>query len=241
MTEFESAAQVPPAGKSAFIDLGETAEEALGPEPFAAASANREPRTPLRRRREIRRLSNRELTVLRQAFASLYEQDQDRPDGYWRLCEIWSRRLWGTELEGDFLPWHRALLLHFEALLVEYDPSIDLPYWDWTDLEVPSAFREGSEENPLGAGPRPDGRPTVREPNQSSSEELREPVDATDFRDVDIQLHRRHSAARVLVGGDMAPGDINEPSTAPYDPLFWCLTANVDRLWAEWQAEELGK
>ncbi len=32
-----------------------------------------------------------------------------------------------------FLPWHRALVLEFENDLAAIDPSVTLPYWDWTD------------------------------------------------------------------------------------------------------------
>jgi tyrosinase len=32
-----------------------------------------------------------------------------------------------------FFPWHREMLLQFENELVAIDPSVTLPYWDWTD------------------------------------------------------------------------------------------------------------
>jgi tyrosinase len=32
----------------------------------------------------------------------------------------------------SFFPWHRKFLLSFEADLKTVDPSVDLPYWDWT-------------------------------------------------------------------------------------------------------------
>ena len=38
-----------------------------------------------------------------------------------------------------FFPWHRAYLRLFEQMLQEIDPSVVLPYWDWTvDQEIDS-------------------------------------------------------------------------------------------------------
>jgi hypothetical protein len=31
-----------------------------------------------------------------------------------------------------FIPWHRALINHFEKLLRQADPRLSLHYWDWT-------------------------------------------------------------------------------------------------------------
>lgn len=38
---------------------------------------------------------------------------------------------WG-HMAAAFCPWHRALLLEFERELQTVDPSVTLPYWDWT-------------------------------------------------------------------------------------------------------------
>jgi tyrosinase len=32
-----------------------------------------------------------------------------------------------------FCPWHRVMLLQFENYLITIDPSVTIPYWDWTD------------------------------------------------------------------------------------------------------------
>lgn len=34
--------------------------------------------------------------------------------------------------KAQFFPWHRLFLLKFENLLREVDPSVTLPYWDWS-------------------------------------------------------------------------------------------------------------
>ncbi|GAA4890632.1 tyrosinase family protein [Streptomyces coeruleoprunus] len=39
----------------------------------------------------------------------------------------------------SFLPWHRRFLLDFERALQSVDPSVALPYWDWTADRTPTA------------------------------------------------------------------------------------------------------
>jgi len=46
------------------------------------------------------------------------------------LCNIDAAHMWAS-----FLPWHREFLLLFEQALqqVSGDPTLTVPYWDWTD------------------------------------------------------------------------------------------------------------
>ncbi|SOR76974.1 Tyrosinase [Streptomyces chartreusis NRRL 3882] len=39
----------------------------------------------------------------------------------------------------SFLPWHRRFLLEFERALQSVDPSVALPYWDWSVDRSPRA------------------------------------------------------------------------------------------------------
>ena len=53
-----------------------------------------------------------------------------------------------------FLPWHRAYLKWFEDHLLDHNPNISLPYWDWTSVTshqegIPNAYRS----TPGGANP----------------------------------------------------------------------------------------
>ncbi|WP_328296530.1 tyrosinase family protein [Streptomyces sp. NBC_00435] len=39
----------------------------------------------------------------------------------------------------SFLPWHRRFLIEFETALQSVDPSVALPYWDWTVDREPTS------------------------------------------------------------------------------------------------------
>lgn len=47
-----------------------------------------------------------------------------------------------------FLPWHRQFLLDFEQALQAVDPSVTIPYWDWTD---PAALNVMLQDDFLGS------------------------------------------------------------------------------------------
>ncbi|MGW6917308.1 tyrosinase MelC2 [Kitasatospora sp. NPDC054939] len=45
----------------------------------------------------------------------------------------------------SFLPWHRKFLLQFEQALQAIDPTVNLPYWDWTADRSASATIWGAD------------------------------------------------------------------------------------------------
>ncbi|MER7958736.1 tyrosinase family protein [Streptomyces sp. NPDC096030] len=48
-------------------------------------------------------------------------------------------RLRVAHMTPSFLPWHRKFLLEFERALRRIDPTVTVPYWDWTRDNTPAA------------------------------------------------------------------------------------------------------
>ncbi|MEU3250146.1 tyrosinase family protein [Streptomyces sp. NPDC006997] len=44
-----------------------------------------------------------------------------------------------AHMTPSFLPWHRRFLLELERSLRRIDPSVTVPYWDWTRQRTPAA------------------------------------------------------------------------------------------------------
>jgi tyrosinase len=83
-------------------------------------------------RKNINSLTSDELKRLRDAIAEMHTYDDyymdERSFNYWaRIHASNCQHNW-----EEFLPWHRAYLYLFEKRLQDIDPSITLPYWDWT-------------------------------------------------------------------------------------------------------------
>jgi tyrosinase len=155
------------------------------------------------------------------------------------------------EAHGDtgFLPWHRAYLLDLERELQSIDPSVALPYWRF-DRPAPELFSPEflgqsngngrmafAPDNPLqfwrsdnGNGISRTPRFTITEAPQGLLTELQTIRLGTHYVDFVESEGNPHGYAHTSF-----MGDIGAPATAPKDPLFFLLHANVDRLWAKWQ------
>lgn len=150
-----------------------------------------------------------------------------------------------------FLPWHRAYLLDLERGLQAIDPSVALPYWRF-DRPAPNIFKLDffgasdalgtvmfSATNPLqfwktdgvqGINRRPHFNTAVAPPGLLT--ETQTLGISNLYKSFRTMEGNPHGFAHTSFGGS-----IQDPSTAPKDPLFFLLHCNVDRLWAKWQRQ----
>jgi tyrosinase len=162
-----------------------------------------------------------------------------------------------AELHGNvgFLPWHRAYILDLERELQAIDPSVALPYWRF-DRAAPRVFSREfmGVSNNAGRVQFSPGHPlnTWRTDAQLGITRV------LGFAAGSAPPNPRNEVATLALGGaapnasyasfdrmEIDPhglahsafsfGFITSRHTAPRDPLFFMLHANVDRLWAKWQ------
>jgi tyrosinase len=173
-----------------------------------------------------------------------------------------------------FFPWHREFLDLFERYLQTIDPTVTIPYWDWTvDNQTTSSLWSdkflGGDGDPtdngiVKTGPFRQGQwtlvfdgpdlrralgvavaslPTADQEQTALAIEHYDtpPYDtgsdrATSFRNYMAGWNsptlepEEHNRVHNWVGGSM----LTEAS--PNDPVFWLVHANLDRIWAAWQA-----
>jgi tyrosinase len=86
----------------------------------------------LKQRKNILYLTDDEIRRLRAAVAKMKSLDEYYQDE--RSFAFWARIHANQCQHGweEFLTWHRAYLYFFELRLQDIDPSVTLPYWDWT-------------------------------------------------------------------------------------------------------------
>jgi tyrosinase len=171
--------------------------------------------------------------------------------GLWNECQ---HQTW------FFLPWHRAYLAGFEAMIAAEVENQGgpaewaLPYWDYSDAAnpqarlLPPAFRDrllpDGTENDLWA---PRNQPvqllagdvdlsatmsTLAFSSGGMSAGFGGPETGWNhFGGANGEMERvPHNAVHGAVGGWM-----NNPNTAALDPVFWLHHCNIDRLWEVWR------
>lgn len=211
----------------------------------------------IRYRRNIDCLTSNQLHDLREALAALYSLPPQDPHSFATLAGLHGSPPPSYCRHGTpgFLTWHRAYMLAFERALQCINPSIMLPFWDWSSgpsTGVPDACAEpsyvnrdgDSVPNPLYSGPLPasaGGGQTSRRPNIDTTAfgdlatSAQGALASATFNSFQISLDSVHGGVHVRVGGQMA-----SVAYAAYDPIFYLHHANVDRLWAIWQNSHPG-
>lgn len=170
----------------------------------------------------------------------------------WRQCEHQS---W------YFLPWHRMYLYFFEgivrkAVIESGGPDTwAIPYWNYSlggeNATLPEAFRDPSADNPLFVADREEwankgealeqraieDAPALARPHYIGVAEFGggegPPARERFWGQPGIVERTPHNAVHSEIGGWMG-----NPETAGQDPIFWLHHANIDRLWAVWNAGE---
>jgi hypothetical protein len=152
----------------------------------------------------------------------------------------------GIHFGSAFLPWHRHFLARLEQRLQIIDPSVSIPYWDWTRADSRSLEVEpwrsffGGRGNAGGefdhwsytrASPEPaaDGALPDLRPVASGAPVVIEELQSATYQEFRRMERGSHVPGHTWTGGTMAGG------SSPADPLFYLHHCNIDRLWAIWQ------
>lgn len=145
-----------------------------------------------------------------------------------------------------FLPWHRMYVFHLERICRRLlgDDSFTLPYWNYSSgsAVLPAPFRNPSsplfraERNPgpnqgqpIDQGQAPGAVSAVRALARRNYATQGNDEGFNEFLDSDP-----HGPVHVMIGNaDRGMGTI---AWAARDPIFWLHHANIDRIWASWNA-----
>ncbi len=207
----------------------------------------------MRYRRSINCLTSDQLHDLREALATLYTLPFPAKNGFEYIAGLHGNPppTWCIHGSPGFLTWHRAYMAVYEDALRDIRPDVSLPYWNWSSgptTGVPAACasptyvnRVGDTvPNPLFAGPiaaAAGGGTTARRPDIDTTTfgdlatSAQSALANNDFNMFQSQLNGVHGSVHVRVGGNMS-----SVAGAGFDPIFYLHHANVDRLWANWQA-----
>jgi hypothetical protein len=166
----------------------------------------------------------------------------------WNTCQSHS-----GQNANNFLPWHRMYVLFMEKIIRQISgvPDFAMPYWNYTSADpalrgiVPAQFRLPTDPV-YGCLYRPNRTKLANTGQPIQSKMLNDPFDIsaamakTSYSNVGtVQGFCRaidsgvHGKLHVLVGTASNMGAV------PYagrDPIFLVHHANIDRMWASWNA-----
>jgi tyrosinase len=213
----------------------------------------------VRVRKNANTLKDRERDRFLMALAKLNAAQAPAASAYQTLRNMHVDEADGEEHGGPhFLPWHRAYLLDLERQLQTIDPAVSLHYWRF-DQPAPKIFSRSfmgatrrsataslvqlDPTNPL-VGWVTDSVPGIERAARFNT--LTQPAPGLPgFELLDqaetLALGTVYPAFADMEGTPHGAahvsfvGWISAIATAPKDPLFFMLHANVDRLWAMWQ------
>ncbi|ORX96097.1 Di-copper centre-containing protein [Basidiobolus meristosporus CBS 931.73] len=200
-------------------------------------------------RREIRQISSSE----RDAFIKAVN-DLKRSGRYDELVSIHLRYVSYAHSTPAFFPWHRQYIRIFELALQRFNPSVVLPYWDWTlDSQAPEESpiwewfggngREGDScvvDGPFAFWRARNPRPHCLQRQWDSGDKISafwSPESINHFIGVSRSFDNLrnniepgpHGSVHNNIGGDF------RYMTSANDPIFFLHHAFVDKIWADWQ------
>eukprot|EP00172_Hildenbrandia_rubra_P003837 Plantae.Rhodophyta-Hildenbrandia_rubra.ctg6670.p3 GENE.Plantae.Rhodophyta-Hildenbrandia_rubra.ctg6670~~Plantae.Rhodophyta-Hildenbrandia_rubra.ctg6670.p3 ORF type:complete len:424 (-),score=74.81 Plantae.Rhodophyta-Hildenbrandia_rubra.ctg6670:2665-3936(-) len=209
----------------------------------------------VRVRKEVGSLTSAEWTSFARAFRALKDTN-DGQSTFENFVRTHLRGVRDAHGTSQFGPWHREFLFQVECRLRRIDPSVTIPYWDWSiDSAAPhlspvwnriggaveggaipnAPFRGWSsavatQHNVLrGFTAGQGGSFEERIENEETIRNLQTDA-SSNFADFSAALEDAHGTVHVGVGGDMG-----STVTSPNDPIFYLHHAFVDKVWNEFQ------
>ncbi len=108
----------------------------------------------IKTRKNVRCLSEVELQRYRDALRDMNSYNQYYYDE--RSFDFWARIHANSCQHGweEFLPWHRVYLYEFEQRLQDINPTITIPYWEWSyyDANVDISIEDSKDPDGLDNG-----------------------------------------------------------------------------------------